>query len=197
MHLCAPSHLILTITHYMGAVYITLLLLLYLHYYVILFPWFYRSGNWGTGMLSNMAMVTALVSGTLGPDPAGWLWRPGLLSSLSWTGQGSPWGVCGLTFGPPFNFQMLHDSPIRCPYEGISFLQSFQILGRHTEVSCKTKISDRVFHGHSSTHSPGCEFRETHSKSTNRCRLLSWNLASRAIIHTAVRMYWDMHFPTC
>lgn len=191
MHLCAPSHLILTITHYMG----TVLFMLHCYYYYIYTITLFYFPDFTDR--ETEAMVTALVSGTLGPDPAGWLWRPGLLSCLSWTGQGSPWGVCGLTFGPPFNFQMLHDSPIRCPYEGISFLQSFQILGRHTEVSCKTKISDRVFHGHSSTHSPGCEFRETHSKSTNRCRLLSWNLASRAIIHTAVRMYWDMHFPTC
>lgn len=71
------------------------------------------------------------------------------------TSQRSPWGLWGLTSPPPTHVQKPPNSPVRRSDEGISFLQSFQILGRHTKVSCKTKISDKVFHGHSSTHSPG------------------------------------------
>lgn len=53
------------------------------------------------------------------------------------------------------DLQGLHDSPVGCAYEGISLLQGFQILGRHTKVSCKMKISDKAFEGHSSTPGPG------------------------------------------
>ena len=81
-------------------------------------------------------------------------------------------GSLSMDLSSPFPFQKLHNSPVRRSYEGISFLQSFQILGRHTKVSCKTKI--RVFDGHSSTHSPGvCELRDKRSKSINRCHCLS------------------------
>lgn len=65
MHLCAPSHLILTVTHYMG----TVLFMLHCYYYYIYTITLFYFPDFTDR--ETEAMVTALVSGTLGPDPAG------------------------------------------------------------------------------------------------------------------------------
>lgn len=105
--------------------------------------------------LSNMAKVSALVSeGIWAQTQQADAGAPAsVLSPLDQPEE--PRRVGGVAFSPPSHFQKLHDLPVRRSYEGISFLQSLQILGRHTKVSCKARISDRVLDGHSSTHSPG------------------------------------------
>ena len=132
--LYAPPHLIFTIPHYIGTI----------------IPLISQMSKLRHKKLGNMAKVSA----GAGSDPAGWLRSPCLSSPLQ-PSQGSPRGHGGVTFSSPSHFQRLHDSPVRRSYEGISLLQSFQILGRHTEVSCKARISDRGLDGHSSTHGPG------------------------------------------
>lgn len=47
--------------------------------------------------------------------------------------------------------QRPHNSPVGRSYEGISLLQRFQVLGRHTEISCKIKTSDKTAEGLIST----------------------------------------------
>ena len=159
--LYAPSHLILTIPHYIGTI----------------IPLNSQMRKLRLKKLGNMAKVSALLRGGtwVGSDPAGWLRSPCLSSPLQ-PSQGSPRGHGGVTGSPPSHFQRLHDSPVRRSYEGISLLQSFQILGRHTEVSCKARISDRGLDGHSSAQGPGVWTHRLRSKSTNRCHFLSSKL---------------------
>lgn len=74
----------------------------------------------------------------------------------------------------PQGFQLMssplewRDSPVGRPYEGISLLQSFQILGRHTKVSWKTESQIKYVRDNPPPMAPG-EGHDVDSGMFNHC----------------------------